>query len=44
MRLAFVGLFEAYPPVSGAAYVTYNCARLTPYCLVTRAVYWAGKC
>jgi polysaccharide biosynthesis protein PslH len=30
MRLAFVSLFQAYPPVSGAAYVTYNCARLAP--------------
>jgi glycosyltransferase involved in cell wall biosynthesis len=30
MRLAFVSLYEAYPPVSGAACVTYNCARLTP--------------
>jgi polysaccharide biosynthesis protein PslH len=30
MRLAFVSLYEAYPPASGAAYVTYNCARLAP--------------
>jgi glycosyltransferase involved in cell wall biosynthesis len=30
MRIAFLSLFEAYPPASGAAYVTYNCARLTP--------------
>ncbi len=30
MRIAFVSLYEAYPPASGAAYVTYNCARLTP--------------
>jgi glycosyltransferase involved in cell wall biosynthesis len=30
MRLAFVSLYEAYPPISGAAYVTYNCARLVP--------------
>ena len=30
MRVAFVSLYEAYPPASGAAYVTYNCARLTP--------------
>ena len=30
MRIAFVSLYEAYPPTSGAAYVTYNCARLTP--------------
>jgi polysaccharide biosynthesis protein PslH len=30
MRLAFVSLYEAYPPISGAAYVTYNCARLAP--------------
>ena len=30
MRIAFISLYEAYPPASGAAYVTYNCARLTP--------------
>jgi glycosyltransferase involved in cell wall biosynthesis len=30
MRVAFVSLYQAYPPISGAAYVTYNCARLTP--------------
>ena len=30
MKIAFVSLYEAYPPTSGAAYVTYNCARLTP--------------
>lgn len=30
MRVVFVSLYEAYPPTSGAAYVTYNCARLTP--------------
>jgi glycosyltransferase involved in cell wall biosynthesis len=30
MRLAFVSLYEAYPPISGAAYVTYNFARLVP--------------
>lgn len=30
MRIAFLSLFEAYPPASGAASVTYNCARLTP--------------
>ncbi|MGD0913335.1 MAG: glycosyltransferase family 4 protein [Terracidiphilus sp.] len=30
MRIAFVSLYEAYPPASGAAYVTFNCARLTP--------------
>jgi glycosyltransferase involved in cell wall biosynthesis len=30
MRLAFISLYEAYPPISGAAYVTYNCARLAP--------------
>ena len=30
MRLVFVSLYEAYPPASGAAYVTYNCARLAP--------------
>jgi glycosyltransferase involved in cell wall biosynthesis len=30
MRIAFVSLYQAYPPSSGAAYVTYNCARLTP--------------
>ncbi len=30
MRVAFVSLYEAYPPASGAAYVTYNCAHLTP--------------
>ncbi|MDR3573736.1 MAG: glycosyltransferase family 4 protein [Anaerolineaceae bacterium] len=30
MRLAFICLYEAYPPISGAAYVTYNCARFTP--------------
>jgi len=30
MRIAFMSLFEAYPPTSGAAYVTYNCARLMP--------------
>ena len=30
MKVAFVSLYEAYPPISGAAYVTYNCARLTP--------------
>lgn len=30
MRIAFVSLYQAYPPISGAAYVTYNCARLTP--------------
>src|ERR1700688_4264032 len=30
MRLAFISLYEAYPPTSGAAYVTYSCARLTP--------------
>lgn len=30
MRVAFVSLYEAFPPTSGAAYVTYNCARLTP--------------
>lgn len=30
MKVAFVSLYEAYPPASGAAYVTYNCARLTP--------------
>jgi glycosyltransferase involved in cell wall biosynthesis len=30
MRIAFVCLYEAYPPASGAAYVTFNCARLTP--------------
>jgi len=30
MRLAFVSLYQAYPPISGAAQVTYNCARLAP--------------
>lgn len=30
MRVAFVSLYEAYPPTSGAAYVTFSCARLTP--------------
>jgi glycosyltransferase involved in cell wall biosynthesis len=30
MRLAFISLYGAYPPTSGAAYVTYSCARLTP--------------
>jgi glycosyltransferase involved in cell wall biosynthesis len=30
MRIAFLCFFEAYPPASGAAYVTYNCALLTP--------------
>jgi polysaccharide biosynthesis protein PslH len=30
MKIAFVSLYEAYPPTSGAAYVTYNCAKLTP--------------
>ena len=30
MRLAFISLYEAYPPTSGAAYVTYSCARLAP--------------
>jgi glycosyltransferase involved in cell wall biosynthesis len=30
MKVAFISLYEAYPPASGAAYVTYNCARLTP--------------
>lgn len=30
MKLAFVSLYEAYPPISGAAYVTYSCARWTP--------------
>jgi polysaccharide biosynthesis protein PslH len=31
MKVAFVSLYEAYPPASGAAYVTYNCARLAPF-------------
>jgi glycosyltransferase involved in cell wall biosynthesis len=30
MRLAFISLYGAYPPTSGAAYVTYSCARLAP--------------
>lgn len=30
MKIAFVSLYQAYPPISGAAYVTYHCARLTP--------------
>jgi len=30
MRVAFVSLYVAYPPTSGAGYVTYSCARLTP--------------
>ncbi len=30
MKLAFVSLYQAYPPVSGAASVTYSCAHLTP--------------
>jgi polysaccharide biosynthesis protein PslH len=30
MRVAFISLYEAYPPTSGAASVTFNCARLTP--------------
>lgn len=30
MKIAFVCLYEACPPASGAAYVTYNCARFTP--------------
>ncbi|HUV70447.1 MAG TPA: glycosyltransferase family 4 protein [Terracidiphilus sp.] len=30
MKIAFVCLYEAYPPASGAAYVTYNCAHLMP--------------
>ena len=30
MRLAFISLYQAYPSISGAASVTFNCARLTP--------------
>ena len=30
MKIAFVSLYQAYPPISGAAYVTYNCARSSP--------------
>ena len=30
MRIAFVCLYQANPPTSGAAFVTYSCARLTP--------------
>lgn len=30
MKTAFVSLYQAYPPISGAAYVTYHCARLIP--------------
>jgi glycosyltransferase involved in cell wall biosynthesis len=30
MRLAFISLYEAYPPTCGAGYVTYSCAHLTP--------------
>lgn len=30
MKVAFISLYEAYPPISGAASVTYNCASLTP--------------
>jgi polysaccharide biosynthesis protein PslH len=41
MRIAFLSLFEAYPPTSGAAYVTYNCALLTP--CTTLLVQLAGR-
>lgn len=41
MRLAFVSLYEAYPPASGAAYVTYNCARLAP--CTALLVQYAGR-
>jgi glycosyltransferase involved in cell wall biosynthesis len=30
MRTAFICFYEAYPPASGAASVTYNCARYSP--------------
>jgi len=30
MRIAFISLYQAYPSISGAASVTFNCARLTP--------------
>lgn len=30
MKIAFVSLYEAWPPVSGAAAVTYHCAAMTP--------------